>query len=58
MFSPSRLLGVLGKIAERLAEVEVNVEYTYLASSHGAEKGLIILQPWDVEKAQRVLAEL
>jgi hypothetical protein len=58
MFALSRLPGVLGNIAERLAELEVNIEYTYLASSHGAEKGLIILQTSDVEKAQRVLLEL
>ena len=50
--------GVLSKIAERLAEAEVNIEYTYLAGSHGAEKGLIILRPSDVEKAQRVLEGL
>jgi len=50
--------GVLGKIAERLAEAEVNIEYAYLAGSLGAEKGLIILRPSDVEKAQRVLENL
>jgi len=50
--------GVLGKIAERLAEAEVNIEYVYLAGSLGAEKGLIILRPSDVEKAQRVLENL
>jgi len=50
--------GVLGKIAERLAEAEVNIEYAYLAGSLGAEKGLIILRPSDVDKAQRVLEKL
>jgi hypothetical protein len=50
--------GVLGKIAERLAEAEVNIEYTYLAAGRGAEKGLIILRPSDVEKARRLLEEL
>ena len=50
--------GVLAKIAERLAEAEVNIEYTYLAGSAGAEKGLIILRPSDVEKAKTVLHEL
>jgi len=50
--------GVLGKIAERLAEAEVNIEYTYLAAGREAEKGLIILRPSDVEKARRVLEEL
>ena len=50
--------GVLGKIAERLAEAEVNIEYTYLAAGRGAERGLIILRPSNVEKARRVLEEL
>ena len=33
--------GVLAKIAERLTEAEVNIEYTYLAAGRKAEKGLI-----------------
>jgi hypothetical protein len=47
--------GVLGKIAEKLAEVDVNIEYTYLAASPKAEKGLIVLRPSDVAKARRAL---
>jgi hypothetical protein len=50
--------GVLAKIAERLAESEVNIEYAYLAGSPKAAKGLIILRPSDVEKAQSVLRDL
>ena len=50
--------GVLGKIAERLAEAEVNIEYTYLAGGRETEKGLIILRPSNVEKGRRVLEEL
>src|SRR5207249_11927440 len=50
--------GVLAKIAERLADAEVNIEYTYLTGSPGAEKGLIILRPSDIEKARRVLQDL
>ena len=50
--------GVLGKIAERLAEAEVNIEYAYLAAGREAEKGLIILRLSDVEKARRVLEQL
>jgi hypothetical protein len=50
--------GVLAKIAERLAEAEVNIEYAYLAGSPGVEKGLIVLRPSDVEKAKRVLRDL
>ena len=50
--------GVLAKIAERLAEAQVNIEYAYLAGGRAAEKGLIILRPSDVEKARRVLQDL
>ena len=50
--------GVLAKIAERLTEAEVNIEYTYLAAVRKAEKGLIILRPSDVVKARRALEEL
>jgi hypothetical protein len=50
--------GVLEKIAERLADAKVNIEYLYLASSPEAQRGLIVLRPSDVEKAQRVLKEL
>jgi hypothetical protein len=50
--------GVLAKIAERLADADVNIEYTYLAGSPGAEKGLIILRPSDIEKARGVLQDL
>ena len=50
--------GVLAEIAERLAKAEVNIEYAYLASGRGSEKGLIVLRPSDVEKAQNALRDL
>jgi hypothetical protein len=50
--------GALAKIAERLAEAEINIEYAYLAGGRGAEKGLIVLRPSDVEKAQTALRDL
>jgi hypothetical protein len=50
--------GGLAKIAVRLAEAEVNIEYAYLAGGRGSEKGLIVLRPSDVEKAQKVLRDL
>ena len=50
--------GVLATIAERLADAEVNIEYVYLAGGHGSQKGLIVLRPSDIEKAQRVLQDL
>jgi len=50
--------GMLGKIAQRLADTNVNIEYAYLAASPGAERGLAILRPSDVEQARRALEEL
>src|SRR5215469_3385970 len=50
--------GILAKIAERLADAKVNIEYTYLAAGREAEKGLIILRPSNVEQARRVLEQL
>ena len=50
--------GVLATIAERLAKAEVNIEYAYLAAPPEAAKGLIILRPSDVEKAQKALRDL
>jgi len=49
---------VLATIAERLAKAEVNIEYAYLAAGPKAAKGLIILRPSDVEKAQSALRDL
>jgi hypothetical protein len=50
--------GSLGKIAERLAKANVNIEYAYLATSPKAETGLMILRPSDIEKARRALKDL
>jgi hypothetical protein len=50
--------GVLAKIAERLAEAKVNIEYVYLAGSRGAGKGLIVLRPSDIDKARNALLDL
>jgi hypothetical protein len=50
--------GVLSKIADRLAEADVNIEYVYLAGSRAVGKGLIVLRPSDVEKARRALQDL
>jgi hypothetical protein len=47
--------GILARIAERLGKAEVNIEYAYLAASPKADRGLIILRPSDVDKAQRAL---
>jgi hypothetical protein len=50
--------GILAKIAERLSEAKVNIEYTYLAAGREVERGLIILRPSNVEQAREALKEL
>ena len=50
--------GILAKIAERLADAKINIEYTYLAAGREMEKGLIILRPSDVEQARVALEQL
>src|SRR2546422_6347298 len=50
--------GMLARIAEQLAQAEVNIEYAYLAASPKAERGVLILRPSDVDGAQKALAGL
>ena len=50
--------GTLQRIAERLSEAEVNIEYTYMAATINSSKGLMILRPSDVDKALRALGSL
>lgn len=50
--------GTLAKIADRLGQAEVNIEYAYLATAVNAPKGLMILRPSNVDTAQRVLRDL
>lgn len=50
--------GTLARIAERLSQANVNIEYTYMAATINADKGLMILRPNDVEKALRALRDL
>jgi hypothetical protein len=50
--------GVLGQMAHRLADAEVNIEYAYMAATLNSTKGLMILRPDDLEKAQQVLHDL
>ena len=47
--------GTLAKIADQLSKVQVNIEYAYLATSPKSNKGLMILRPNDVKKAQAAL---
>ena len=50
--------GTLAKIADRLAAAKVNIEYAYLAGGTEGSKGLMILRPSDVERAQQALHDL
>ena len=50
--------GTLAKIADSLSKAAVNIEYAYLATSPKSNKGLMILKPSDVAKAQASLTEL
>jgi hypothetical protein len=50
--------GTLAKIADRLSQASVNIEYTYMAATINADQGLMILRPNDVEKALRALRDL
>ncbi len=50
--------GMLAKIADRLAKAEINIEYAYLAMSPRSDRGLLILRPSNVEKAERALRDL
>ena len=58
MIETSNHPGMLGKIAERLSEAGVNIEYTYMAATINADRGLMILRPNDVDKALRALGDL
>ena len=50
--------GMLARITERLSQAGVNIEYTYMAATINADKGLMVLRPNDVEKALRALRDL
>ena len=51
-------LGVLGNIANALSRAEVNIEYAYFAASESSPKGIIVLRPSNVEKANQALSNL
>ena len=50
--------GTLARIAERLSQADVNIEYTYMAAMINADRGLMILRPNNVDKAMRALRDL
>jgi hypothetical protein len=47
--------GSLAKIAHKLAEAKINIEYAYCATPPDAKKGLLILRVSDARKALKVL---
>jgi hypothetical protein len=47
--------GSLAKLAHKLAEAKVNIEYAYCATPPDAKKGLLILRVSDVKKAMKIL---
>jgi hypothetical protein len=47
--------GSLAKIAHRLADAAINIEYCYCATSPGAKKGLMIMRVSNPQKALKVL---
>jgi hypothetical protein len=47
--------GSLARIAHRLAEGKVNIEYAYCATPPNAKAGLLVLRPSDCKKALKLL---
>ena len=47
--------GSLAKIAHKLANADINIEYCYSATSPNAKKGLMILRTSNAKKALKVL---
>lgn len=47
--------GSLSKIAHKLADKKINIEYAYCATPPSAKKGLLVLRVNDAKKALKVL---
>ena len=47
--------GTLTKIAQKLGEGGVNIEYCYFATPPGAKKGLLVIRVSDPKKALKIL---
>jgi len=47
--------GSLARLAHRLADAKINIEYCYCATSPNAKKGLMILRTNNVKKTLKVL---
>ena len=47
--------GSLAKLANKLSDAKINIEYAYCATSPNSKKGLLILRVSDAKKALKVL---
>jgi len=47
--------GSLAKLAHKLGDAKINIEYAYCATAPDAKKGLLILRVRDAKKALKVL---
>jgi len=47
--------GSLAKLAHKLADAKINIEYAYCATPPDAKKGLMILRVSDAKRAMKVL---
>jgi hypothetical protein len=55
MFEGDNKSGSLARLAHKLADAKINIEYCYCATSPNATKGLMIMRVSNVHKALKVL---
>lgn len=55
MFDNTNKPGALSKLAAKLAEHKINIDYAYLATSPSSKKGLLILRVSNTKKALQLL---
>ena len=55
MVEGSNKPGEVARIAHKLAEAKINIEYAYCATLPEAKRGLLVLRVSDVKKAMKVL---
>jgi hypothetical protein len=55
MIEGSNKPGSLARIAQKLADARINIEYAYCATSPNAQEGLLVLRTSNPKKALKVL---
>jgi hypothetical protein len=55
MLEGNNKAGSLAKLAQKLADAKINIEYCYCATSPNAKKGLLILRVSNPQKALKTL---